>query len=99
MLWHHGDEYDAQPILGAAHLHATGRPVTPAEFADGESGAAELLRERGFDVVAQEEPVAVSPRRTATPKARKTATTPPALKVCPSCHMALPASGVCDYCD
>lgn len=99
MLWHRGEEYDAQPLLGVAHLHATGRPVTSAEFADGEDGAAEVLRERGFDVVAQEEPTPPSPRRTAKPKARKTAAKAPAVKVCPTCHMALPASGVCDFCD
>lgn len=99
MLWHRGEEYDAQPLLGVAHLHATGRPVISAEFADGEDGAAEVLRERGFDVVAQEEPTPPSPRRTAKPKARKTAAKAPAVKVCPTCHMALPASGVCDFCD
>lgn len=99
MLWHRGEEYDAQPILGVAHLHATGRPVSPAEFAEGESSAAEVLRERGFDVVAQEEPAAPSPRKVAKSKTRRTAAPEAAVRVCPNCHMALPASGVCDFCD
>lgn len=52
-----------------------------------------------------------TPRRTAAdaatatkvtasrPKPKKTAATAPALKICPTCNMALPASGVCDFCD
>ena len=99
MLWHRGEEYDSKAILGVAYLHATGRPATSEEFSGGETGAAKVLRELGFDVVAQEEPVSTSSRRSALPKPRKTATKEPAIKVCPTCHMALPASGVCDFCD
>jgi hypothetical protein len=99
MLWHRGEEYDAQPILGVAYLHATGRPATSEELPDGESGAAEVLRDLGFDVVAQEEATPASPRKAAKPKPRKTAAKASAVKVCPTCHMALPASGVCDFCD
>jgi len=99
MLWHRGEEYDAQPILGVAYLHATGRPATSEELPDGESGAAEVLRGLGFDVVAQEEPVPTSSRKATPPKPRKTAPKEAAIKVCPTCHMALPASGVCDFCD
>lgn len=33
------------------------------------------------------------------PKPRKTAAAAPVLKICPTCNMALPASGICDYCD
>ncbi|HET7327241.1 MAG TPA: hypothetical protein VFJ14_08130 [Nocardioidaceae bacterium] len=99
MLWHRGEEYDSKAILGVAYLHATGRPATSEQFPEGEDGAAELLRELGFDVVAQEEPAAPSPRKAARPKPRKTAAKEPVVKVCPRCHMALPASGVCDYCD
>lgn len=33
------------------------------------------------------------------PKPRKTAAAAPVLKICPTCNMALPASGVCDFCD
>lgn len=40
-------------------------------------------------------------RSTAAPRpARRTARTePPAPKICPRCFMALPATGVCDFCD
>jgi hypothetical protein len=100
MLWHRGEEYDSKAILGVAYLHATGRPATSEEFRGGESGAAKVLTELGFDVVAQEEPVTTPSRRTTVkPKPRKSPAQPPAVKVCPKCHMALPASGVCDYCD
>jgi hypothetical protein len=102
MLWHRGAEYDSKAILGVAYLHATGRAATSEEFRGGENGAAEVLRGLGFDVVAQEEPVAPSPtktRKAVKPKTRKSPATAPPVKICPSCHMALPASGVCDYCD
>ena len=100
MLWHHGQEYDSLAILGVAYLHATGGALTPADFSAGEAGAAAVLRDLGFDVVAQEEPVAPTPRRTAPAKARRTApAASDSVKVCPTCHMALPASGVCDFCD
>ena len=33
------------------------------------------------------------------PKPRKTAAAAPVLKICPTCNMALPASGICDFCD
>ena len=100
MLWHRGGEYDSKAILGVAYLHATGRPATSEEFSGGESGATKVLRELGFDVVAQEEPAPASSRKTAAkPKPRKTAAQEAAVKVCPRCHMALPASGVCDNCD
>lgn len=39
-----------------------------------------------------------SSRTTATSTRRKAAE-PPAPKICPTCYMALPASGVCDFCD
>lgn len=100
MLWQGGQEYDAPALLGAAYHVATGRPAGPELFADGEEGAARALKLMGFDVVEQEQPVA-SPKRArkaAAPKVRKAAT-PPAAKICPTCHMALPASGVCDFCD
>ncbi len=38
-----------------------------------------------------------APRKPKT--AARSKPTPPELKVCPSCHMALPATGVCDFCD
>lgn len=33
------------------------------------------------------------------PKPKKTAAAAPVLKICPTCNMALPASGICDFCD
>ncbi|MGN6130191.1 MAG: hypothetical protein ACTHOK_07600 [Nocardioidaceae bacterium] len=100
MLWQGGQEYDAPALLGAAYQFATGRAAGPELFADGEDDAARTLQLMGFDVVEQEQPVA-SPKRArkaAPPKVRKTVT-PPAARICPTCHMALPASGVCDFCD
>jgi hypothetical protein len=32
------------------------------------------------------------------PKPRKTAAAAPVLKICPTCNMALPATGICDFC-
>ncbi len=99
MLWQGGQEYDAQALLAAAYLYATGRPASPETFSEGEEAAARALELMGFDLVAQEQPV--TPRRvrkTAPAKVRKAAP-PPAAKICPTCHMALPASGVCDFCD
>jgi hypothetical protein len=96
-LWHRGQEYDGPAVLGAAYLHATGAPVASAV---GHDGAARVLGELGFDVVVDEEQ-APAPRTRRTPAAAKPrkSSTAPALKVCPTCHMALPASGVCDFCD
>jgi len=33
------------------------------------------------------------------PKPKRTAAAEPVLKICPTCNMALPASGICDFCD
>jgi len=98
MLWHNGQEYDSKAILGVAYLHATGRPATWDEFSGGKDGAAKVLRERGFDVVAQESVATPRSRKTAASKG-KTAPAPTSVNVCPGCNMAVPASGVCDYCN
>jgi hypothetical protein len=100
-LWQRGQEYDAPAVLGAAYLQATGRPATWAEVRSHAEDAARTLTDLGFDVVAEEQPVA--PKRparqvTATPT-RKRASEPAAVQLCPSCHVAVPASGVCDFCD
>jgi hypothetical protein len=98
-LWHRGNEYDSTAILGVAYLYATGAAATPEEFSGGESGAAKVLTDLGFDVVAQEQPVAPKGTRKALArKPEKRAASRP-VNVCPQCHMALPASGVCDFCD
>jgi hypothetical protein len=98
-LWHRGNEYDSKAILGVAYLHATGAAATFEDFRGGDSGAAKVLTDLGFDVVVQEQPV--TPRRTRkapASKPEKRATSRP-VNVCSRCHMALPASGVCDFCD
>lgn len=98
-LWHRGEEYDSKAILGVAYLHATGRPATSDEFSSGERGAAKVLIGLGFDVVAEKEPVAES-RPSAAPRAKpRAAQREPTRNVCPRCHVALPATGVCDFCD
>lgn len=99
VLWHRGQEYAPMAILGAAYLHATGKPSTSAQFSDGEQAAAKALMNMGFDVVAEEEPVTTT-KRTAKPKPKPAAKkAEPVLQVCPRCFTALPATGVCDYCD
>lgn len=98
-LWHRGQEYDARAILGVAYLRATGRPATWDELSGGEHGAAEVLTDLGFDVVAEKEPaVTARPRKTTRPKPQ-VAKPEPVLNVCPRCHVAVPATGVCDFCD
>lgn len=44
---------------------------------------------------------AAAPKKVAAsrPKPRKAAATAPVIKICPTCNMALPASGICDFCD
>jgi len=98
-LWHHGNEYDPEAILGAAHLHATGRAVTRDELSGGEHGAAKVLTDLGFDVVAEKQPVAPRRARKAAPARTRTTAPEPVVALCPSCHVAVPATGICDFCD
>lgn len=99
-LWHQGQEYDSKAILGVALLHATGRAARPDEFSGGKDGAAKVLTDLGFDVVVDEEAAAAEkPRRTKVAKPKPAAPREAIPKVCPTCHIALPASGVCDFCD
>lgn len=125
-LWHGGQEYDPNAIMGVAYLHATGRAVTRADLAGAESRTARVLKGLGFDVVIDEDamieqdrlldaqadepapaaPTAKAPaakRTTATKKAAKTPARPKPVerevKICPTCYTALPATGVCDFCD
>ena len=100
-LWHGGKEHDAKAVLGVACYHATGAPARPGDLSDAEEDALKVLADLGFDVVVDEEARALKPRRPRTVKARPTAAPrrESAPKVCPTCHMALPASGVCDFCD
>ncbi len=114
-VWHRGQEYDSKAILGVAYLHATGRAATADDFTRGEAGAVDLLQGLGFDVVVDEEALAAEsqPRarkaaatkperaaRTSTAaKPRRTTKPEENVKICPTCFMALPATGVCDNCD
>jgi len=129
-VWNGGQEYDSKAILGAAYFHATGTPAGSGDFSGGEQGAAEVLREKGFDVAVNEIEAAAEERKAASrparpaasgarttsrrtsadgptatkvtasrPKPRRTAAAAPVLKICPTCNMALPASGICDFCD
>ncbi len=108
-LWYEGKEYDSKALLGVAYLHATGRLATREEFSGGESGAARVLKGLGFDVVVDEEALERDEEKRKEPAARrrsaKKAAKPPSgkaeptVRICPTCHTAVPASGVCDYCD
>ena len=110
-LVHEGREYDSMALLGVAHRHATGRLAPPSEFHDGPQGAADLLRKRGFEVAEPvPAPAAVRPRAARTTRAAvprtpstrtpstRTAAREIAAAICPTCSMALPATGICDDC-
>lgn len=102
-LWHDGREYDPHAVLGVAAYRATGTPSAGEELPGDEHGSAQLLSALGFDVVVDEEALASQRSRRAKPtrqaRSRPAATRDATPKVCPTCHMALPASGVCDFCD
>ena len=114
-VWHRGQEYDSKAILGVAYLHATGRAATADDFTRGEAGAVDVLQGLGFDVVVDEEALAAEKaprvRKATAPKPAKAARTTTAakprrtpkpeerVKICPTCFMALPATGICDNCD
>jgi hypothetical protein len=98
VVWRNGLEYASKAILGVAYLHATGHAATSDEFSGGEEGAAKVLTGLGFDVVAEEQPVA--PKRTSRPKPKSSPRKAEAtVQVCPRCFTAVPATGLCDYCD
>lgn len=110
-LVHEGRTYDSKAILGVAHRYATGRAATADEFHGGASGAAAILRKRGFDVTEPEGAASTgrtSSRKAATPRAaaapkkaaapRKPVVPERDAPVCPTCFMTLPATGVCDNC-
>ncbi len=108
-LVHEGRSYDSQAVLGVAHRFATGRLATPEEVDHSMPGAVAILRKRGFEVT---EPVTVTrtvvrtatrtPRAPRAAAARSTSTRTTTREVpvaiCPTCSMALPATGICDSC-
>ncbi|WP_098465232.1 hypothetical protein [Isoptericola jiangsuensis] len=105
-LTHEGRAYDATAILAVAHRYATGRAALPEEMTGGKVAVGTLLSKRGFEVSGGRSAATAPARRAATrtpkapaaPRTRKAAEPeePPAL--CPTCYMALPATGVCDTC-
>ncbi|NLF05231.1 MAG: hypothetical protein GX593_09575 [Actinomycetales bacterium] len=108
-ILHFGRRYDARAILAVAHLRATGRIATPDEFRSSLEQALTIARRRGFEVsgpttVTRRAPSArgtrasgtAAPRKPATPRKPAETEKPPA--ICPTCSMALPATGVCDWC-
>ncbi len=98
-LWHGGREYDPRAVLGAAAFHAIGTAAAGDDLSGDEDAAVNALRGLGFDVVVDEEALAAQkPRRARPVKARPATPRDAAPKVCPTCHMALPASGICDFC-
>lgn len=108
-LLHEGRVYDVRAVLGVAHRYATGRLATAHEFGNDATGAAAILRKRGFDVTepvgaAPVAPVRRAPARRAPAAPRATARPTRAVveervaPTCPTCSTALPATGICDYC-
>jgi hypothetical protein len=108
-LAHEGRRYDARAILGVAHRYATGRLATTEEF-HGDLHAIEILRRRGFEVTAPPSARGAGHGRTAArtapggrtaasrPRRASRASVEAAPAICPTCLMALPATGVCDTC-
>ncbi|WP_454050333.1 hypothetical protein [Cellulomonas sp. Marseille-Q8402] len=105
---HEGQRYPSLAIVGVAHRFATGRLASVDEFHGGDAAVEALLRRRGFDLPEPATAPAAAPRRSraaATPRARSTAPAKPrtvqreeVITLCPTCSMALPATGICDYC-
>lgn len=55
LLRHDGRSYDSKATLGVAHRYATGVVAPSADFSDGKTGAAKVLRDLGFEVTALED--------------------------------------------
>lgn len=92
--------YDSKAVLGAAVGHATGTAATSDDFSGGKAGAAKVLRNLDFEVLSPEKDGSAAPvATTSIPNQRRTNGIEPAVTTCPTCFLALPASGNCDYCD
>lgn len=109
VLVHAGREYDAPVIAGIAHGLATGRTLSPVDIPGGSTGAAKALKRLGFEVRDESPtPTSAPAQRTQSRPTRVTATgkhKPPRVAasdrpvtLCPTCYLALPATGVCDNC-
>ncbi|WP_341229625.1 hypothetical protein [Nocardioides salarius] len=107
VLWHEGRSYDSKAILGVAHKYATGVPAASTVFSGGKNGAAKTLRALGFDVTAADDEPGTrrsSARSSdggslARGRAKGDEPAPRAVTTCPTCHLVLPAIGLCDNCD
>lgn len=108
VLVHAGREYDAAAIAGIAHGLATGRTLSPADIPGGSAGAAKALTRLGFDIRDDSPPLPAQARtaratraravNTGTPRPTRVAASDKPVKLCPTCHLQLPASGECDNC-
>jgi hypothetical protein len=105
---HEGRSYPAVAVVGVAHRFATGRQAPEDEFHDGAETALALLGRRGFDVPRPAGAAPAAPKRTRSAPAKPRTSAPAKPRVvareevitlCPTCSMALPATGRCDYCD
>ncbi len=99
-LTHEGRTYDSTAILGVAHRYATGRLATPEELDAGKVSPGAILRKHGFQASG---PTADAPARRPArtperPRARRAAEPEKPEAICPTCYMAMPATGVCDNC-
>ena len=107
-LVHEGRNYDAKAILGVAHRFATGRLATSDDFNVGSRAAVAIMRKRGFEVSEPTSASHATPMRALrttrstvarSTVARSTAARETPAPICPTCSMALPATGVCDECN
>ena len=108
VLVHAGREYDAATIAGIAHGLSTGRTLSPADIPGGAEGASKALTRLGFDVRDDSPQPPARARttrastaraaRTGTPRPTRVAATDKPVKLCPTCHLQLPATGECDNC-
>ena len=110
-ILHEGQRYDARAILGVAHRLATRRLATPEEFRSSLDQALTILSRRGFEVTgasASRRAPAARATKSSAPKAPRAPRATPQRKpkpeeapqaLCPTCFVALPATGRCDSCD
>lgn len=97
---HANNSYDSKALLGAALGYATGTAATTEEFSTSKTAAAKVLRDLDFDVLSPAKAETAEVVATTTiANARRTNGIEPVVAICPSCFLALTASGACDNCD
>lgn len=82
----------------AEERRAASRPVRAPSGSGSPATRARSTKARSTDGSSGDAPTATK-SAASRPQTRKTAAAAPAPKICPTCNMALPASGVCDFCD